>query len=316
MGKASKKNERREIHISPERAALLRKVFAHGLMTCLFVGGLGAGFYYVKQYVDREVAIPSEPPTIVIKHRPAWMSDLLAERIAASARPTGISSAFDHDMLVNARASLEKNPWISKVYEVRRAYRQKPGDTLEIDCEYRVPVALVRWGDFYWLVDRNGYRLPELYKPAEVPRIVRVENGRVDIRIIDGVRRPPPEKAGQKWIGDDLAAGLEMVWLLSDKPYAQEILKVDVSHFGNPREPHVVLVTQYGTQVRWGRTPSESDKDPFIEVSTARKLGYLQKIYAQYGRVDAGQKDGIDLRFDTPQQANIVTAGVNSGSRR
>ena len=67
-------------------------------------------------------------------------------------------------MLVEAREALEKNPWIAKVYDVRRAYGNGPGDLLEINCEYRVPVALVKWGDYYSLVDRTGFRLPEQYE--------------------------------------------------------------------------------------------------------------------------------------------------------
>ncbi|MDB5329304.1 MAG: hypothetical protein JWP03_455 [Phycisphaerales bacterium] len=298
MAKPKKKAERREIHISPERAAMLRRSGIHLAIACVFFGAIGVGFYYVKQYVDREVAMPTEPPTIVIKNRPHWMSDFLVQRIAATARPAGLHSAYDHDMLVQAHHALEINPWVSKVYEVRRAYREKPGDTLEIDCEYRVPVALVKWGLFYWLVDGNGFKLPEAYEPADVPKIVVVDGGRIDIRIIDGVKRPPPEKPGQKWVGDDLAAALEMIRLLSDKPYAQEIPKVSVANFGNPREPHVVLLTKYGTEVRWGRTPSELDREPFMEVSTARKLDRLKRLYNQYGRVDAGHVGGLDIRFD------------------
>ncbi|HWE94829.1 MAG TPA: hypothetical protein VG269_12765 [Tepidisphaeraceae bacterium] len=298
MAKPKKKAERREIHISPETAATLRRSGIHLAIACVFFGAIGVGFYYVKQYVDREVAMPTEPPTIVIKNRPHWMSDFLVQRIAATARPSGLHSAYDHDMLVQARKALETNPWVSKVYEVRRAYREKPGDTLEIDCEYRVPVALVKWGLFYWLVDGNGFKLPEAYEPADVPKIVVVDAGRIDIRIIDGVKRPPPEKPGQKWVGEDLAAGLEMIRLLSDKPYAQDILKVSVANFNNPREPHVVLLTKYGTEVRWGRTPSELDREPFMEVSTARKLDRLKRLYNQYGRVDAGHIGGLDIRFD------------------
>src|SRR5690348_12512383 len=142
--------------IDPKRAQLLRKVALHLAIALIFLGGLGAGFYYLQDYVKKEVAGIVEPTTIVIRNRPHWMSDFLVEKIAQTARPAGGRSAFDRQMLVDARAALEKNPWISKVHEVRRAYGRKPGDVLEIDCEYRVPVALVRWGEYYWLVDRNG----------------------------------------------------------------------------------------------------------------------------------------------------------------
>lgn len=308
MGRA-KKSERREIEISPERAAFLRKVALHTLIGCVFFGALGVGFYYVKQYVDHEVVMPTEPPAIVIKNKPRWMSEFLVQRIAATARPRGLHSAFDHAMLVDTRNALEANPWVSKVYEVRRAYREKPGDTVEIDCEYRVPTALVKWGANYWLVDRQGYKLPEQYEAGDVDKIVKVDDGRVDIRIIDGVHHAPPA-TGKKWIGDDVAAGLEMVALLADKPYAQQILHVNVAHFGNPREPHIVLVTKEGTEIRWGRTPSELDKDPFLEVSTARKLKRLELFYTQMGSVDAHQAGGIDIRFDTPSTTSVDTGGA------
>jgi cell division septal protein FtsQ len=295
--------------IDPKRAQLLRKVLLHCAIAVIFLGGLGAGFYYLQDYVKREVADVAEPRTVVIRNRPHWMSDFLVEKIAMTARPTGVHSAFDKQMLTQARVALEKNPWIAKVHEVRRAYGRKPGDVLEIDCEYRVPVALVRWGAYYWLVDRNGFKLPEQYEPQDVPKMVRIEDGRVDIRIIDGVKRPPPE-TGHKWAGEDLAAALEMIRLLSDKPYAQEILKVDVARFGSDKEPQVVLITRYATEVRWGRVPS--DKDAFIEVSTARKLDRLQSIYAHYGRLDAGHPGGIDIRFDAvtypDPAANAATA--------
>ncbi len=233
------------------------------------------------------------------------------QRIAATARPTGLHSAFDHDMLVDVRKALEANPWISKVYQIRRAFRDKPGDTLEIDCEYRVPAALVKWGAFYWLVDREGFKLPEQYEPDDVPKIVVLEDGRVDIRIIEGVQTPPPE-TGKKWQGRDLAGGLEMIALLADKPYAQDILKMNVTHFSSRGEPHVVLVTKYNTEIRWGRTPSETAKSPYIEVSTATKLDYLKKIFTQFGRVDAGQPGGIDLRFDKVTYPTAEPAGLRA----
>lgn len=311
MGKTRKSIAKKEK--DPQRQALMRKVIVHTLIGCVFFGGLAAGFYYVREYALHRVEATQQPPAIVIKNRPAWMSDFLVERIAQTARPTGSTSPFDREMLVKARQALEQNPWIEKVYDVRRAYGNGPGDLLEINCEYRVPVALVKWGDYYSLVDRNGFKLPEQYEPKDVPKIVRIEEGHVDIRIIDGVRKPPPEP-GHKWPGEDLSAALEMIALLSDKPYAQEILKINVGHFYSKGDPQVVLVTKYGTEVRWGRVPSA--KDSFVEVDAARKLDRLRAFYTQYGRVDAGQTGGLDIRFDTITYPGTATAGTALESRR
>ena len=100
MARIKKKIDRREMSISPERAAMLKGLCLHGLIGCLFAGALGAGFYYVKEYVDNEVVMATEPPTIIIKNKPHWMSEFLVQRIAATARPAGLHSAFDHEMLV------------------------------------------------------------------------------------------------------------------------------------------------------------------------------------------------------------------------
>jgi len=311
MAKAKKQAAKREL--DPAYVELGRKLAVHGTIACLFFGGLAVGFYFVREYVQSQIVVPAGPPAVVIKNRPRWMSDFLVQRIADTARPKGNYSAFDREMLVEAREALEKNPWIAKVYDVRRAYGNGPGDLLEINCEYRVPVALVKWGDYYSLVDRTGFRLPEQYEAKDVPRIVRIEEGMVDIRIIEGVKRPPPE-AGHKWMGEDLAAGLEMIALLSDKPYAQEILKINVAHVAAKGEPMVVLVTKYATEITWGRVPS--DKDSFFEVDPGKKLERLQSVYAQYGRVDAVRAGGLDIRFDRVTYPGAATASASTESRR
>ena len=62
-------------------------------------------------------------------------------------------------LLVAAAGKLQANPWVRDVHFVRRVFGERPGDTLEIDCEFRAPIALVQWGDYYWLVDGDGMTL-------------------------------------------------------------------------------------------------------------------------------------------------------------
>ena len=298
MSKAKKsKSDSPRRPVDPERAARLRRVWFNLAGVVVLAVVLGAGFFATRRYVEREIVFPAKPPAVVLKNRPAWMTDFLAKQIAAGVRPNGAHSAFDHQMLVDVTAQLRTNPWIRKVNQVRRVYGNKPGDTLEIDCEYRAPVALVQAGGAYWLVDRQGVKLPEQFGPSDVPKIVIGPDRRTNIRIVEGVRRPAP-KAGHKWGGDDLAAGLDMVELLYAKPFAEEIYKVNVSNVGgrkDPKEAHVVLVTKYNTAVRWGRPPEAADD--FIEVKVARKLEYLRGVYEEFGRVDAKQP-WIDIRYD------------------
>jgi cell division septal protein FtsQ len=288
--------------MDPQRKARLRRIAIHTLAAIVVLGGCGVGFALVERHVEKGIAFPATPPAVVLKTRPAWMSDLVAQQVATQVAPRGAHSAFDHDMLVEITRMLKTNPWIMKVRGVRRVYGKAPGDTLEIDCDFRVPAALVKNGKAYYLIDRDGIRLPEQYAPVDVPRVIETADGRINMLIIEGVARPAPAGAGQKWTGDDLRAGLDLAGLLldaSNQAFTHEIRKVNVSNFGgrkDPREAHLVLLTKHATEIRWGRPVKAPDR--FIEVDPGRKLDYLKRVYQEYGRVDANQPYGIDIRYD------------------
>lgn len=277
--------------------ARLRRVAARVLIVVVVLGGSAYGLEQLKEHVERNLGFMPEPLIVVIKNRPAWMSDNVVQEIAAVARPKGAHSAFDRQMLVDSRKALEADPWISQVNSVRRAYTHQPGDTLELDCDFRVPAAWVRWGQYYWLVDRDAFKLPEQYSAAKMPAEVLGADGRINLRIIDGVRTPPPE-AGSKWAGVDLAAGLEMAAVLFNRQYTEDIVTIDVSNVSG-RQNHdasqIALGTRYGTSILWGRPPS--DADSFLEVRPERKLAELKEVYEKFGRVDMRQP-WIDVRSE------------------
>jgi hypothetical protein len=275
-----------------------RRFVLNVLAVAVMVGGACAGLYYMRKHVERDLTFPDRPPAVVLKNQPAWMSPLLVEQIVASVRPLGTHSSFDHQLLQDRVRVLSGNPWIKRVNQVRRVYGKAPGDTLEIDCDYRVPVALVAWEDYYWLVDGEAVKLPEQYTAEQLGRIITGSDGRLNIRVITGVRHPPVE-SGRTWPGEDLASALALVKVLHGRTYAEEIVRVDVSNFAGRRsikDAQIVLGTKYNTEIRWGQPVNP--RDFFIEVPASRKLERLAQIKAQYGRVDANQP-WIDIRFET-----------------
>ena len=176
-------------------------------------------------------------------------------------------------------------------------YKLRSGDLIEIECDFRAPMAMVRWQDYFWLIDSDGYKLPEQYTAEQAADLVLDNERRPHLRIIDGVAHAPVE-SGQQWPGADLAAGLELARLLFGQRYVDEIVKIDISNFSgriDPREAHLTLVTRDGTEVRWGRPISA--KDAFIEIAPAKKLEAMQQIFTTFNRVDAGQP-WVDIRFD------------------
>jgi hypothetical protein len=292
------------------------RIILHAMIFIIFASAIASLFRISQIYVDRRVAFPTRPPKVVLANRPPWMSDFLAGQIVKSTQPIGLHSAFDRQLLADTANALASNPWIKRVNQVRRAYGQRPGDTLEIDCDYRAPAGLVKWGQYYWLVDAQGVKLPEQYTMAELPKIVLGADGKINVRVIDGVSHAPCE-SGRIWQGDDLAGGLEMGRLLAAQDWADQIRVIDVSNFAgrrDSREAQIILVTRFDTQLRWGRLPSA--KDGFIEAAAGQKLAAIEAIYRKDSRVDANQP-WIDVRFDQvicPGPAQNTTAQVDTPS--
>jgi hypothetical protein len=300
----------------PERQAAIRRLFVHAFFVFAFAGALAAAGYFSRDYVAKRIAFPSDPPHVVLMNRPPWMSDLLAEEIVRAAKPAGAHSSFDHQMLVDIDRILRASPWIKDVRQVRRTYENSPGDTIEIDCDYRAPVALIESGQSFWLIDGDGVKLPSQFNTAQLERVVRGADGKINIRVITGVAHAPVS-AGKKWPGDDLVAGLDMVKLLYGLPQAEEIVTVDVSNYNGrikARDAQITLGTTHEvlvdaalkqTFIKWGR-PVNGGNDFFVEIPTQRKLEVLKEIIAEKGRVDANEP-WVDIRFDSPTFPSVAT---------
>src|SRR5438045_3786951 len=123
--------------IDPEMLRQRRRTAAHCLAATVLLAACCFGFYLLRGYVDHTLVLVAHPPKVVLKNCPRWMSPLLAERIAAVARPNSAYSAFNHQVLVDTVALLRSDPWIRSVNQVRRVYEHAPGDAIEIDCDYR-----------------------------------------------------------------------------------------------------------------------------------------------------------------------------------
>jgi hypothetical protein len=288
------------------------------ILLLAFIAASVIGYLRARDHVAKKVAFRPDPPKIVLTEQPAWMSDARAKRIRAVAAPDVAHSAFDHEFLVNIAALLRNHPdtapWIKEVRSVRRVYDQAAGDTVEIDCEYRAPVALVRWELYYWLIDAEGTLLPEQYTAADVRRVMYDKSGLLNLRIIDGVGQAPPE-SGKKWPGDDLEAGLDLIKLLHGKPFADEIELVNVANVNfrlDRQKPQMVLLTKYNTQVWWGRPVYA--KDFLVEASPQQKLDYMAQIVKQFGRVDA-KHSWVDLRFDWVMYPSSEAPGAEANTQ-
>jgi len=277
--------------------AWLAQVLIKITIAVILLGGGTYLFISMRQQVVQDLSNPGAPPSLVLKNRPAWMSETLAEQILKSARPKSPRSALDHELVAEIGQTLEHNAWVRQVKQVKRIYGKSAGDTVEIDCEFRAPIALVASRNDFILVDGEGIRLPEKFGPSTLPRILLGPDGKMNLRIIEGVAAMPPFVDGQKWVGEDLAAGLDMARLLYGRPFTEEIQRINVANFKgrkNPRDAQIVLLTRNRSEVRWGEPIKLSF---YAELPPVQKLERLALICQKYGRVDGGHS-WVDIRLD------------------
>jgi len=265
---------------------------------------------------------------VIFTHRPAWMPAKLERRIAEAIVPPperleAVSLTRD------IYAAAVGNPWIAQVDHVlRRRSAESAVPVVEVSCRFRKPLARIMLGTEPAYVDPEGVRLPAEDVPkwailteADRPggdRSVSPARGvlpfiaesdvppgyrPLEIHYINilGVQADPPP-IGQRWKGDDLAAGLRLIQLLAGRPYANQISAVDVRNHGgriSRSEPFLRMYAQIGqgkpTDIRFGRFPE--GKGDYV-VCPERKLSYLDAYYEDHNGRLAGLNRYLDLRYD------------------
>src|ERR1700733_1063443 len=97
------------------------RALPHLIAMVMVAAGLVLIIIATRRYVDERGAAPVGPLNISLANKPAWMSDFLAQQIAATV-PRASASAFDRDLLVEATKALQANPWVRDVHQGRRGY--------------------------------------------------------------------------------------------------------------------------------------------------------------------------------------------------
>ncbi len=292
----------------PSRHRWLLQAVGFVLVAGVLIGSVVQG----RRYAEAKLIGSDVMPRIVLKRPPAWMSADLLARIEQSVSPISPRSSLDHDLLVEITQILRAEPWVKQVNQVRRVYGEQPGNIIEIDCEFRSPVALVEDGGYFWIVDSDGVKLPERYTPAELAEVAMGTGSTPKLRVITGVAAAAPQ-AGETWSGEDLRAGIELVNLLHGRGYADEVATIDISNYAGRRDKQsaqIILHTLREAEIRWGR-PVTATKDFFVEVSTEKKLEHLQTIHTYLSKADVQKKTRYPW-YDIRRERILVDAGADA----
>jgi len=287
--------------------------------TVVAAGTAAAGMFALEGRIinGRTGSFPTELRA-ELTEAPEWMPDRLRADIERCLLPAG-AEYYDKQLTDKVRLRALANPWVRGVRRTSKhpSGRDKPA-TLAVDAEFRMPIARAMAGGGYAYLDMDGVRLPAgqvprwaSWDPARPERKAyhidhsTVKAGRqvcpIHYMLIVGVETEPPPRAGQ-WLGDDLAAGLELVRLVAAKSYAYQITEIDVRNYDGRIDPNASHLRMWAeldrckpTEIRFGRLPKgEGD----YVVSPQRKFSYLDKYAEDHNGRLAGINAYIDLRYD------------------
>jgi len=255
---------------SERRRRYLRRV-AWGTVVLGVAAGIGVVQSRLEAHVETQLRDRVGQPTIVYEDLPELLETLALPDFANALSDLLSVNWMESDLCQRIAERLATVGWVDKVQFVRR----RSDGSFAVRAQYRVPEAIVRSGEDYFLVDSGMIRLPGRYLPSD------------QWKVIIGVRDAVPEP-GISWSCDELSVGLELIRVVGAEPYAGQIRAVDVTNLGGREDSsacHVALVTvRTGGRILWGSAPGFE----LAENTVRQKLAILRENHRRTGWLDAG----------------------------
>jgi len=235
-----------------------------------------------------------DPTAVALKGLPRWVKEgpMEAElRRQLEGVPPG-RNLFDPGLAHAVQHELRACPWVLDVPKVQRALP----NSLLAGAVFRKPAALVSFGGRRYMIDIEGYWLPDdlFQEPPEWrQQAVPVIRDRL-------LQEPPP--MGQPWDPPRLEVGARLIQFLWEQGLFSRlhVESVDVTGVGRDTvEPDIELITPNGARVKWGKSSTyahvEGLQRPAFLVPDEEKLQMLLSKLDRYP--DLRGLRYMDLRF-------------------
>lgn len=196
-----------------------------------------------------------------------WLNIEEQDRLRDLALAHLAADPFDFASLEETQAALFGAGWLREPPRIVR----KPGGVIEIQGVWRMPVAVVRSGEWERLVSRDGALLPVRYPIG----------GSGELPIITGAFTGPPRKAdgseafGAVWPGGDIPAAIALFDYLRQSDRYSKVVSIDASRYVT--KGLLTIVTTNGGRIVWGAAPGQGAPG---EVRDAVKLTRFEKLFA------------------------------------
>lgn len=218
-----------------------------------------------------------ETSRIEITPPPHWVPHDLVEQIKKKARLPDELSLLDQDIAQRIAVAFERHPWVKGHVQVRTSVPAR----MQIDVEYREPVAMVRVMNGaksgLFPIDAEATVLPSAdFSPAEIAKYPVIEN----------VSLPPRGPAGTTWEDVRLLGAARLAVVL--KPHWNEFglksIRVPVRAETKRDELSFQLGTSGGSRIIWGRPPGSRHPG---ELPAEKKIERMKYYLRHHGPFDS-----------------------------
>ncbi len=229
-------------------------------LVLLFTMGAWALWQHVRPVVLSTESYLVTWDDVEITPPPVWIQGDFREQVARRSSLFGTPlSLLEDDLTPQVAEAFQLHPWVKQVITVRKTHPA----WVQVDLEYRKPVALVEVADGLQPVDSDGTRLPPLdfarVDSRHLPRLGGFQTA------LSGVVGAP---WGDPWIMEAarIASLLQPMWEPLHLARIEPIL-------GNPSgKRRYALRTLAGQTIVWGAAP---DKNLAEDAEAQRKLEVL-----------------------------------------
>ena len=262
----------------PQGNVLTRVLFRPRVLVLLAIGVSATvlvplALPYLPDLRERsEYRLPASEISVV--RMPHWVPhDLVDQVVEANALPDELS-LLDENLTQDIADSFALHPWVANVLSVRKTF---PG-RIDVELEFRKPVAMVQVSNGMYPVDASGALLPPTdFSVADTGKFLVIQN----------VKSTPQGPAGTNWgdVGVVGAARLADVLFAHWKQYGLAAIVVPRQSAADAKPDDFIyeLLTTGGSRIVWGRIP---DSDYPGELSAEQKIGRLKKYLDDFDSFD------------------------------
>ena len=233
----------------------------------------------------RATQVSAENLKVTFENPPIWLEASLLLELQDVAREHLAQTTVSRDGLIQTASALEATGWFTEVKQV-----QWVNDTeVIVRATYLIPYAKVEDHRGIVYIDVQGRRLP-----TRVGLIVKPNYHFITLKEPSDER---PSRPGLQWNGGDITAGLNVLKLIYNKPWATQVQRINLARWATSET--LMLETDTPSFFIWGSSPGD---ERGLEALANHKIERLNHIFTKYGRID----QGIEAEFDLTNTSAVI----------